>query len=188
MLILSTQATIFPCRSHRIRVATAVLRPDWFDCRGGNFTDLPARVANTVHVAPPKPDVPIRGLSGAEPIPGTLLKNLTTNAPKGQSAANVPVLPEGTPVELIAVDDFGTHGDRAGQAVTLVLAQGLTQSGKVLARAGDSASGLVNSSQHRKYSRRREEHCAARPDAPSGQRQSTPSQQSGSWRFDSCAI
>jgi hypothetical protein len=85
--------------------------------------------------------VGLMGLNLAEEL---FLKKLTTHTPKDQSAANVPVLREGTPVTLIAVDGFGTHGATAGQTVTFVLAQDLTQSGKVLARAGDVASGVVS--------------------------------------------
>lgn len=70
------------------------------------------------------------------------LKKLTTHTPEDQST-NGPVLREGTPVTLIAVDGFGTLGAQAGQTVRLVLAQELTQGGKVLARAGDVASGML---------------------------------------------
>jgi hypothetical protein len=84
--------------------------------------------------------VGLMGLNLAEEL---FLKELTTHTPKGQSAANVFVLREGIPVTLIAVDDLGTQGARAGLTVTFVLAQDLRQSGRVLARAGDIASGLV---------------------------------------------
>jgi hypothetical protein len=70
------------------------------------------------------------------------LKKLTTHAPGG-SAASVPTLREGTPVKLIAVDGFGSQGVVGGQAVTLVLAEELTQRGRDLARTGDVASGVV---------------------------------------------
>lgn len=83
------------------------------------------------------------GLVGLNLFEELILKNLTTHTPKGQSAANVPVLREGTPVTLIAVEGFGTHPAAAGQTVTFVLAQPLTLRGKMLARAGDIASGLV---------------------------------------------
>jgi carboxypeptidase family protein len=71
------------------------------------------------------------------------LKKLTTHSPEDQSAANGPVLREGTPVTLIAVDGFGAPGVKAPQTVTLVLAQELTQGERILARPGDIASGLV---------------------------------------------
>ena len=70
------------------------------------------------------------------------LKKLTTHTPEDQSA-NGPVLREGTPVTLIAVDGFGAPAATAAQTVTLVLAQQLTQGGRVLARAGDIASGMM---------------------------------------------
>ncbi len=70
-----------------------------------------------------------------------LLKKFTSHAPK--SAASAPVLREGSPVPLIAVDGFNTQGSTAGQTVTFVLAEDLTQNGKVLAKTGDVASGLV---------------------------------------------
>ena len=69
------------------------------------------------------------------------LKKFTSHAPK--LAASVPVLREGSPVALIAVDGFDTQGSTAGQTVTFVLAEDLTQNGKVLAKTGDVASGLV---------------------------------------------
>jgi hypothetical protein len=53
------------------------------------------------------------------------------------------VLREGTPVPLIAVDGFSEQGAANGQAVTFVLAEDLTVSGKVLAKTGDVASGQV---------------------------------------------
>ena len=72
-----------------------------------------------------------------------LLKKVTHNAPKVQSAADMPVLREGIPVPLIAVDGFSAGEPTAGQSVTFVLAQDLTVHGKVLARTGDVASGQV---------------------------------------------
>lgn len=83
------------------------------------------------------------GLVGLNLFEELLLKKLTTHAPEDQSAADVPVLREGSPVTLIAVDGFGTSGAAAGQMVTFVLAQDLNQGGKVLAHAGDIASGMV---------------------------------------------
>jgi hypothetical protein len=72
-----------------------------------------------------------------------LLKKVTSNAPDVQSAANVPVLREGTPVPLIAVDGFMAEGATAGKTVSFVLAKDLTVHGTVLARTGDVASGQV---------------------------------------------
>jgi hypothetical protein len=71
------------------------------------------------------------------------LKKVTSHAPAA-SAVRPPVLPEGTPVTLIAVGGFDGQVPTVGQAVTFVLAQELTESGKVLATTGDVASGLVN--------------------------------------------
>ena len=71
------------------------------------------------------------------------LRRLTHNAPD-RSAAEVPVLPEGSPVPLIAVDGFSAQGAAVGQTVTFVLAEDLTVLGKVVARTGDVASGQVN--------------------------------------------
>jgi hypothetical protein len=70
------------------------------------------------------------------------LKKFTSHAPAG-SAASVPTLREGTPVKLIAVDGFGSHGVVGGRTVTFVLAEELTQRGRDLARTGDVASGVV---------------------------------------------
>lgn len=83
------------------------------------------------------------GLVGLNLFEELLLKKLTTHAPEDQSAANVTVLREGTPVTLIAVEGFGAQAAKAGQTATFVLARDLTQSGEVLAKAGDVASGLV---------------------------------------------
>jgi hypothetical protein len=71
------------------------------------------------------------------------LKRLTHNAPDDRSAAVAVILPEGSPMQLIAVDGFNAEGAAVGQTVTLVLAEDLTILGKVVARAGDVASGQV---------------------------------------------
>ena len=71
-----------------------------------------------------------------------LLKRLTTHTPPDPSA-NAPVLREGTPVTLIAVAGFSQQGAAAVGTVTFVLAQDLVQNGKVLAKAGDIASGMA---------------------------------------------
>lgn len=71
-----------------------------------------------------------------------LLNKLTSNA-RIQSAANAPVLREGTPVPLIAVDRLSTGGVTTGQTISFVLAEDLTVDGKVVAKAGDVASGQV---------------------------------------------
>jgi len=71
------------------------------------------------------------------------LKRLTHNAPDDRSVAEVPVLREGSPVPLIAVDGFSAEGAAVGQTVTFVLAEDLTVLGKVVARTGDVASGQV---------------------------------------------
>jgi Carboxypeptidase regulatory-like domain len=70
-----------------------------------------------------------------------LLKKVTTNSPV---AANVPVLREGTPVPLIAVDRLSTEGVTTGKTVSFVLAQDLTVGGKVVAKTGEVASGQVS--------------------------------------------
>jgi len=80
------------------------------------------------------------GLNLAEEL---FLKRLTTHTPEAQSAATVPVLREGTPVTLLAVEGLGAEAPAAGQKVVFVLAEDLTQSGKVLASTGDVASGQV---------------------------------------------
>ena len=72
-----------------------------------------------------------------------LFKRFTSHVPEGSSAAQPPVLREGTPVMLVAVDGFRAPALTAGQTVTFVLADDLTESGTVLARTGDVASGLV---------------------------------------------
>jgi Carboxypeptidase regulatory-like domain len=70
------------------------------------------------------------------------LKKLTSHTP-ADSATNVPTLREGTPVKLIAVEGFGPQAVSDGQTVTFVLADELTQRGRVLARTGEVASGVV---------------------------------------------
>lgn len=83
------------------------------------------------------------GLAGLNLAEEFLFKKVTHNAPEVRSVPNAPVLREGSPVPLIAVDGFRADGGAVGQTVTFVLAQDLTLSGKVLARAGEIASGQV---------------------------------------------
>ncbi len=71
------------------------------------------------------------------------LKGMTRHTPKVQPVADVPVLHEGTPVPLFAVDGFSADGTTTGQTVIFVLAQDVTVRGKTLAKAGDVASGQV---------------------------------------------
>jgi hypothetical protein len=73
-----------------------------------------------------------------------VLKKLTSNAPDVPSGADVPVLREGTPVPLIAVDRFNTEAVTTGKTVSFVLAQDLTVDGKVVAKTGEVASGQVS--------------------------------------------
>jgi carboxypeptidase family protein len=80
------------------------------------------------------------GLIGLNLSEELFLKKFTSHAPR---AATPPVLRKGIPVKLIAVDGFAAQGATAGQTVTFVLAEDLTRDGKVLARTGDVASGLV---------------------------------------------
>jgi hypothetical protein len=83
------------------------------------------------------------GLVGLNLAEELLFKKLTTHSRDMEAATKQPVLREGTPVRLIAVEGFGTQAPAAGQKVAFVLAEDLTQSGKVLAATGDVASGLV---------------------------------------------
>ena len=71
------------------------------------------------------------------------LKHVTTNTPPDQSASNLPILGEGTPVPLIAVDDVSAGGLIASKTVTFVLAKDLAVNGKIVAKAGSIASGQV---------------------------------------------
>ena len=82
------------------------------------------------------------GLVGLNLAEEFLLKKVTHHVPEVRSAKDT-VLREGSPVPLIAVDGLSAAGVTAGQTVTFVLAEDLTQSGKVLAHAGDVASGEV---------------------------------------------
>lgn len=72
-----------------------------------------------------------------------VLKNVTTNTPPDQVASNLPILGEGTPVPLIAVDGFSAGELTAGKAVTFVLAKDLAVNGKVVAKTGSIASGQI---------------------------------------------
>jgi hypothetical protein len=83
------------------------------------------------------------GLVGLNLAQEFFLKRLTHNVPDDRSDTVVPVLPEGSPVSLIAVDGFSAEGAAVGQTVTFVLADDLTVLGKVVARTGDVASGQV---------------------------------------------
>ncbi len=80
------------------------------------------------------------GLNLAEEF---LSHGVTHNAPHLASAADTPVLREGTPVPLIAVTGFNAEGAATGQPVTLVLAEDLAVHGKVVAKTGDVASGQI---------------------------------------------
>jgi hypothetical protein len=71
-----------------------------------------------------------------------LLKKLTSHKPELPSAART-VLREGTPVRLIAVHGLSAEEAQGGRRVALILAEELIVNGKVLARAGDIASGQV---------------------------------------------
>jgi hypothetical protein len=81
------------------------------------------------------------GLIGLNVGEELFLKKFTSHVP-AKLAHSIPVLREGIPVKLIAVAGFGGQST-TGQTVTFVLAEDLTQNGKVLAKAGDVASGLV---------------------------------------------
>jgi len=83
------------------------------------------------------------GLVGLNLFEELFLKKLTTHTPQEQAEANTLVLSEGTPVTLIAVVGFNSGAVASGQTVTFVLAQDLTQGGKVLAHSGDIATGRV---------------------------------------------
>ena len=82
------------------------------------------------------------GLVGLNLAQEFFLKKLTSNTPK-HLAGNGPVLREGTPVALIAVDGFSPEGATSGETVRFVLAQDLSVDGQVLAKTGDVASGQV---------------------------------------------
>jgi len=82
------------------------------------------------------------GLIGLNLGEELFFKKFTSHA-SAEPAAHVPTLREGTPVRLIAVDGFGRQGVIGGQTITFVLAEDLTEGGKVLARTGDVASGVV---------------------------------------------
>ncbi|MBV8831119.1 MAG: carboxypeptidase regulatory-like domain-containing protein [Acidobacteriaceae bacterium] len=82
------------------------------------------------------------GLMGLNLAEEFLLKKVTTNAPV-QLAQGGPILREGTPVALIAVDGLSPAGASSGEKVRFVLAQDLSVDGKLLAKAGDVASGQV---------------------------------------------
>lgn len=83
------------------------------------------------------------GLVGLNLAQEFVLRNLTTHARRASLAENTAVLREGTPVPLIAVGAFSPRTAPNGQTVRFVLAQDLRVDGKVLANAGDIASGEV---------------------------------------------
>jgi len=83
------------------------------------------------------------GLMGLNLAEEFLLKKVTTNAPV-QLAQEGPILREGTPVALIAVDGLSPAGASSGETVRFVLAQDLRVDGKVLAKAGDVATGQAD--------------------------------------------
>ena len=81
------------------------------------------------------------GLNLAEEL---LFNKVTHQVPEVQTAESAPVLREGRPVPLIAVDGIHTHAATGGQTATFVLAEDLTLDGKVLVHAGDVASGRLD--------------------------------------------
>lgn len=83
------------------------------------------------------------GLVGLNLAEELFLKRFTTHTPQPKSAPDPVVLREGTPVKLIAVEGFDRQVPAAGQKVVFVLAQDLSQRGKVLATTGDVAWGVV---------------------------------------------
>lgn len=83
------------------------------------------------------------GLVGLNLAQELFLKRFTSHTPQAKSAPDPLVLREGTPVTLIAVEGFDGQTPAAGQKVVFVLAEDLTQRGKVLAASGDVASGVV---------------------------------------------
>jgi hypothetical protein len=83
------------------------------------------------------------GMVGVNLAEEFFLKKLTSNTPFVE-AKNVPVLREGAPVPLIAVDGFSAERATAGKTVSFVLAEDLTaDDGKVVARTGDVASAQI---------------------------------------------
>ena len=116
------------------------------------------------------------------------LKKATSNTPEVQSAANTPVLREGTAVPLIAVDGFSAERVTAGQKVTLVLAEDLTVRGNVVARTGDVASGQVSQVTAAKAPGEAMSVALRRGDAAGGQRECTSAQQSSTRSCRPCAI
>ena len=72
-----------------------------------------------------------------------LLKKVTSHKTELQSASTT-VLPEGTPVRLIAAHGFVDDKERAGGQVEFILAEELIVNGRVLAKVGDIASGRVS--------------------------------------------
>lgn len=79
------------------------------------------------------------GLNVAEEF---FLKKATSNKPVIE-AERLPVLREGTPVPLIAVEGFSTDSAKKGQTVSFVLTEDLSVDGNVVARIGDVASGQI---------------------------------------------
>ena len=71
-----------------------------------------------------------------------LLKKVTRHKAELQSPSTT-VLPEGTPVRLIATHGFFEGQAQDGGQVEFILAEELIVNGRVLARAGDIASGTI---------------------------------------------
>ncbi|MBV8530950.1 MAG: hypothetical protein JO104_06505 [Candidatus Eremiobacteraeota bacterium] len=84
------------------------------------------------------------GLIGLNMAQEFLLKKRTTNKPPDRLAEHGPVLREGTPVSLIAVEGFSRETGASGKTVRFVLAQDLSVDGTVVAKSGDVASGQVD--------------------------------------------
>ncbi len=73
-----------------------------------------------------------------------IYRKLTTHVPKTIARARPPILPEGTPVSLISVEDLRSTTPQNARPVTFVLAKNLEVAGVLVAKAGEKAAGQAS--------------------------------------------
>jgi hypothetical protein len=80
------------------------------------------------------------GRASAHLLQEFVYRKLTTHVPK-VAARSQPVLPLGTPVSLISVEDLRSHAPQSTSPITFVLAKDVEVAGVTFAKAGSQATG-----------------------------------------------
>ena len=121
-------------------------QPDYSDVLGG----LAASEISTLYY--PSSSRPVRrladgvllgfaGRAGGNLLREFVLRKITTHVPKIAAGLTPRILPEGTPVSLISVEDWGSKTAENGGPVAFMLAADIEVDGVILAPIGSKASG-----------------------------------------------